>query len=92
VGGAVAGAELAAVPAVIFPGAIAWIVVGAWYLYRCIRGWLRFNDSSPSHEHPIPNCIFCKIAEGKIPRRRSTRTTRSSPSTTSIRGRRCISC
>lgn len=27
-----------------FPGAIAWTVVGAWYLYRCIRGWVRFND------------------------------------------------
>ena len=20
-------------------------IVGAWYLYRCIRGWLRFNDN-----------------------------------------------
>ena len=29
----------------IFPGAIAWTVVGFWYLYRCIRGWLRFNDN-----------------------------------------------
>ncbi len=28
-----------------FPGAIAWTVVGLWYLYRCIRGWLRFNDN-----------------------------------------------
>lgn len=27
------------------PGWIAWIVVGAWYLYRCIRGWARFNDN-----------------------------------------------
>ena len=27
-----------------FPGAIAWTIVGLWYLYRCIRGWLRFND------------------------------------------------
>ncbi len=27
-----------------FPGAIAYTVVGLWYLYRCIRGWLRFND------------------------------------------------
>ena len=26
------------------PGAIAWTVVGLWYLYRCIVGWLRFND------------------------------------------------
>jgi uncharacterized membrane protein len=29
----------------IFPGVFAWFVVGAWYLYRCIRGWLRFNDN-----------------------------------------------
>jgi uncharacterized membrane protein len=26
------------------PGAIAWTVIGLWYLYRCIKGWLRFND------------------------------------------------
>ena len=29
----------------IFPGAFAWFVVGVWYLYRCIRGWIRFNDN-----------------------------------------------
>jgi uncharacterized membrane protein len=29
----------------IFPGVFAWFVVGAWYLYRCIRGWIRFNDN-----------------------------------------------
>ncbi len=28
----------------IFPGAIAWTIVACWYVYRCIRGWLRFND------------------------------------------------
>ena len=22
----------------------AWSVIGIWYIYRCIRGWLRFND------------------------------------------------
>jgi len=27
------------------PGAAAHFVVGLWYLYRCIRGWLRFNDN-----------------------------------------------
>ena len=27
------------------PGAIAWTLIGAWYLYRCLRGWLRFNDN-----------------------------------------------
>ena len=31
----------------LFPGAIAWTIVGFWYLYRCIRGWLRFNDNRP---------------------------------------------
>ncbi|HWP11064.1 MAG TPA: hypothetical protein VNN06_04530 [Ramlibacter sp.] len=30
-----------------FPGAIAYTIVGLWYLYRCLRGWLRFNDSRP---------------------------------------------
>ena len=29
----------------IFPGAIAYTLIGAWYLYRCLRGWLRFNDN-----------------------------------------------
>jgi uncharacterized membrane protein len=27
-----------------FPGATAWFVVSCWYLYRCIKGWLRFNN------------------------------------------------
>jgi uncharacterized membrane protein len=26
------------------PGLLASTIVGLWYLYRCIRGWLRFND------------------------------------------------
>lgn len=30
-----------------FPGMIAWFIVGCWYLYRCIKGWLRFNDGRP---------------------------------------------
>ena len=30
---------------VFLPGALAWTVIGAWYLYRCLRGWLRFNDN-----------------------------------------------
>jgi len=29
----------------IFPGYIAWTVIGAWYIYRFVRGWLRFNDN-----------------------------------------------
>jgi uncharacterized membrane protein len=29
------------------PGLVAHGIVGLWYLYRCIRGWLRFNDNRP---------------------------------------------
>ena len=29
------------------PGAIAYTIIGLWYLYRCIRGWLRFADHRP---------------------------------------------
>ena len=29
------------------PGAIAYTIIGLWYLYRCLRGWLRFNDGRP---------------------------------------------
>ena len=25
------------------PGVIAYAIVWLWYLYRCIRGWMRFN-------------------------------------------------
>ncbi len=28
-----------------FPGVAAHTIVGLWYLYRCIKGWLRFNDN-----------------------------------------------
>ncbi|HZY16322.1 MAG TPA: hypothetical protein VFE74_06810 [Ramlibacter sp.] len=28
----------------LLPGAVAWTLIGAWYVYRCARGWLRFND------------------------------------------------
>jgi uncharacterized membrane protein len=27
-----------------FPGAVAYTIIGLWYLYRCLRGWLRFSD------------------------------------------------
>ncbi len=30
------------------PGAIAYGVVWLWYLYRCIKGWVRFNQHQPS--------------------------------------------
>lgn len=29
------------------PGMIAYSIVGLWYVYRCVRGWLRFNDNRP---------------------------------------------
>ena len=29
----------------VLPGVIAQGVVGLWYLYRCIKGWVRFNDN-----------------------------------------------
>jgi uncharacterized membrane protein len=31
----------------VFPGWIAYIVIGLWYLYRCLRGWIAFNDRRP---------------------------------------------
>ena len=37
----------------IFPGAIAYAVVWLWYLYRCLKGWLRFNANRlPQEHHP----------------------------------------
>ncbi|MBE7939987.1 MULTISPECIES: hypothetical protein [Ramlibacter] len=29
----------------VFPGAAAYTVIGLWYLYRCLRGWLRFSEN-----------------------------------------------
>jgi uncharacterized membrane protein len=29
----------------LLPGMFAWMLVGVWYLYRCLKGWLRFNDN-----------------------------------------------
>ena len=31
----------------VFPGWIAWTVIFFWYLYRCLRGWLRFSNNRP---------------------------------------------
>ncbi len=28
----------------VIPGMIAYFLVWLWYLYRCVRGWIRFND------------------------------------------------
>ena len=27
-----------------FPGMAAYFIVWLWYLYRCVRGWMRFTD------------------------------------------------
>ena len=35
------------------PGAVAYTIVGLWYLYRCLRGWLRFADGRPAYG-PLP--------------------------------------
>jgi len=35
----------------VFPGAIAYTVIGLWYLYRFVRGWLAFADMRPM---PLP--------------------------------------
>jgi len=29
----------------ILPGMVACSVVGLWYLYRCIRGWVHFSEN-----------------------------------------------
>jgi uncharacterized membrane protein len=31
----------------VLPGWIAYSIIGLWYIYRCIRGWLRFSESRP---------------------------------------------
>ena len=31
-----------------FPGAAAYTVIWFWYLYRCIRGWMRFAGQRPA--------------------------------------------
>ncbi len=35
----------------VFPGVVAWTVVGLWYLYRFIRGWWSFTENRPM---PLP--------------------------------------
>ncbi len=32
----------------VIPGWIAYTVIGLWYLYRCIKGWLRFSSDKPA--------------------------------------------
>lgn len=37
----------------IVPGWLAYFLVLLWYLYRCLRGWLRFNDGRPPQNLPL---------------------------------------
>lgn len=30
----------------ILPGVLAHTLVGLWYLYRCLRGWIHFKDGA----------------------------------------------
>jgi uncharacterized membrane protein len=34
------------------PGWVAWVVIGLWYLYRFVRGWLAFAEGRPM---PMPH-------------------------------------
>jgi len=36
----------------VFPGWIAYCVIGIWYIYRCVRGWMRFSDGRPPQDAP----------------------------------------
>lgn len=31
----------------VFPGAIAWLIISVWFLYRIIKGMVRLNDNRP---------------------------------------------
>ena len=33
------------------PGAIAWVIISLWFLYRVVRGWLNLSSSTPM---PMP--------------------------------------
>ena len=35
----------------VFPGWVAWSLIGLWYLYRYIKGWWRFAEQRPM---PLP--------------------------------------
>jgi uncharacterized membrane protein len=39
----------------VLPGWVAYLAVLIWYLYRCLKGWLRFKDSRlPTDFAPEP--------------------------------------
>ena len=33
----------------VLPGVVAYTIIGLWYLYRCLRGWLRFSNGRPPY-------------------------------------------
>ncbi|MBC5764804.1 DUF4870 family protein [Ramlibacter albus] len=33
--------------AFLIPGFVAWSIIGVWYVYRFVRGWLRFSNHVP---------------------------------------------
>jgi len=35
----------------VFPGWVAWTLIGFWYLYRFVRGWWAFAENQPM---PMP--------------------------------------
>jgi len=35
----------------VFPGYVAWFVIGLWYLYRFLRGWWAYAERRPM---PLP--------------------------------------
>ena len=37
----------------IVPGWLAYLAVLLWYLYRCLKGWLRFRDNRPPIDWPL---------------------------------------
>lgn len=39
-----------------FPGWLAYLIVLLWYLYRCLKGWLRFNAGRPPAD-PSPQSL-----------------------------------
>ena len=38
----------------VIPGWLAYVVIGLWYLYRFIRGWLAFSSNQPM---PMPMAV-----------------------------------
>ena len=35
----------------LMPGMVAYGIIGLWYLYRCLKGWVRFANGKPPVFH-----------------------------------------